>query len=56
MGASTHVTGSNKGARNVRNIMEYSLGHTGLAAESNALIDIPGVFANKNGEKDCRQY
>ena len=31
--------------------MMYSLGHAGSAMESNALIDIPGVFVNKNGEK-----
>jgi hypothetical protein len=38
----------------------YSFGHVGLAMESNALIDIPGVFVNKSGEtglqavlKDC---
>ena len=28
--------------------MVYSLGHTGLAAKSTALIDIPGVFVNKD--------
>ena len=48
-GASTHVTWCNKGARNVRDTMVYSLGHTGSAAESTALIDIPGVFVNKHG-------
>jgi hypothetical protein len=38
----------------------YILGHVGSAMESNALIDIPGVFVNKGGEarmqavlKDC---
>ena len=41
-------------------MMMYTLGHAGLAMESNALIDIPGVFLNKGGEvgmqavlKDC---
>ena len=62
-GASTHVTWSNKGARNVRDMMMYSFGHAGSAMKSNALIDIPGVFVNKGGEarlqavlKDYRQY
>jgi ATP-dependent protease HslVU (ClpYQ) peptidase subunit len=31
--------------------MMYSLGHAGSARESTALIDIPGVFVNKSGEK-----
>ena len=59
-GASTYVTWSNKGARNVCDMMMYTLGHAGSAMESNALIDIPGVFINKGGEvglqavlKDC---
>jgi hypothetical protein len=30
--------------------MMYSLGHAGSAMESNALIDIPGVFVNKSRE------
>jgi hypothetical protein len=41
--------------------MMYRLGHAGSAMESTALIDIPGVFVNKSGEKglkavlkDCR--
>jgi hypothetical protein len=40
--------------------MMYSLGHAGLAMESTALVDILGMFVNKNGEnglkavlKDC---
>ena len=59
-GASTHVTWNNKGAKNIRDTMMYSLGHAGSAMESNALIEIPGVFVNKIGEmglqavlKDC---
>ena len=59
-GASTHVTRCNVGARNVRDMMVYSLGHTGSAMESTALIDIPGVFVDKDGKtgmmavlKDC---
>jgi hypothetical protein len=31
--------------------MMYSLGHAGLAMESTALINVPGVFVNKSGEK-----
>jgi len=31
--------------------MMYSLGHAGSAMESTALINIPGVFVNKRGEK-----
>ena len=60
MGDSTHVTWSNKGAKNIHAMMMYSLGHAGSTMESNALIDIPGVFVNKSGEmgsqavlKDC---
>jgi hypothetical protein len=34
--------------------MMYSLGHAGLAMESTALIDIPGVFVNKSGEKGLK--
>ncbi len=30
--------------------MVYSLGHIGSAAESTALIDIPGVFVKKDGD------
>jgi hypothetical protein len=59
-GASMHVTWSNTGAINIHDTMMYSLGHAGLAMESNALIDIPGVFLNKSGDtglqavlKDC---
>ena len=37
-GVSTHVTWSSKGTRNVRDSMVYSLGHTGSAAESTALV------------------
>ena len=58
--ASTHVTRYNVGAKNVRDTMVYSLGHTGSAMESTALIDIPGVFMSKDGKarmkavlKDC---
>ena len=50
-GASTHVTWSSKGMRNVHDRMVYSLGHTGSAAESNALVDIPGVFVSKDGDR-----
>ena len=49
-GASTHVTRCNVGARNIRDTMVYSLGHTGSAMESTALIDIPGIFVNKDGK------
>ena len=49
-GASTHVMWSNKGAKNIRDTMIYSLGHAGSAMESNALIAIPGVFINKSGD------
>ena len=59
-GASTHVTRYNVGAKNVRDTMMYSLGHSGSAMESTALIDIPGVFMSKDGKagmkavlKDC---
>ena len=59
-GASMHVTWNNKGARNVHDMMMYTLGHAGSAMESNALLDIPEVFVNKDGEaevqavlKDC---
>jgi hypothetical protein len=59
-GASTHVTRCNAGARNIRDTMVYSMGHTGSAMESTALIDIPGIFVNKDGKtgvkavlKDC---
>jgi len=31
--------------------MMYSLGHAGLAMESSALIDIPGVFVKKSKER-----
>jgi len=51
MGASTHVTLSNKGAKNIRDTMMYILGHAGSAMESTALIDITEVFVNKSGEK-----
>ena len=50
-GASTNVTWSNNGAKIIRDTMMYSLGHAGSAMESTALIDIPGVFMNKSGEK-----
>ena len=52
-----------RGAKNICDPMMYSLGHAGSAMESNALIDIPGVFVNKSGEtglqaalKDCFQH
>jgi hypothetical protein len=58
--ASTHVPRYNVVARNICDTMMYSLGHTGSAMESTALIDIPGVFVNKDGKtgmkavlKDC---
>jgi hypothetical protein len=58
--ASTHVTRYNVGAKNVGDTMVYSLGHTGSAMESTALIDIPGVFMSKDRKagmkavlKDC---
>ena len=58
--ASTHVTWSNNGAKNIRDTMMYSLGHAGSSMESTALINIPGVFVNKSGDtgmqavwKDC---
>ena len=58
--ASMHVTWSNKGAKNIQDMMMYSLGHAGLEMESNALINIPGVFVNKSRKtglqvvlKDC---
>ncbi len=44
------MTWSNKGTRNVCNTKVNSLGHTGSAAESTALIDIPGVFMNQDGD------
>jgi hypothetical protein len=41
-------------------MMMYILGHAGSAMESNALINIPGVFVNRSGDtglhavlKDC---
>jgi hypothetical protein len=41
-------------------MMTYGLGHAGSAMEYSVLIDIPGVFVNKNREaglqavlKDC---
>ena len=34
--------------------MMYSLGHTGLAMESMALIDISGVFVNKDSNAGMR--
>jgi hypothetical protein len=37
--------------KNIQGTMMYSLGHAGLAMESTALIDIPGVFVNKSREK-----
>jgi hypothetical protein len=43
MGASVHVIWSNMGAKNICDIMMYSLGHVALAMESNALIYIPRV-------------
>ena len=46
-GASTHVMWNNKGAINVRDTKMCSLGHVGSAIESTALIDIPGMFLNK---------
>jgi len=59
-GASTHVMRYNVGAKNVCDTMVYSLGHSGSAMESIALIDIPGVFMSKDGKagmkavlKDC---
>jgi hypothetical protein len=49
-----------QGCKKVRDTMMYSHGHTSLSIESNALIDIPGVFVNNSGEaelqavlKDC---
>jgi hypothetical protein len=50
IGASTHVMWSNKEEKNIQDTMMYSLGHAGSAMESNALIDIPGVFVNKSRE------
>jgi hypothetical protein len=59
-GASTHVRWSKKGSRNVQDTMMYNLGHADSAMESNAFINIPGVFVNKGREaglqavlKDC---
>ena len=52
--ASTHVTWSNNGAKNIQDTIMYSLGHAGSAMESTALIDIPGVFINKSGEKGLK--
>ena len=49
-GTSTHVTRYNVGAKSIRDMMVYSLGHTGSAMESTALIDIPGVFMSKDGK------
>jgi hypothetical protein len=40
----------NKGARNVHNMQLLSLGHTGGALKSTAVIDIPGVFLTKDGD------
>ena len=42
---------SNRGAKNVWDTKMYSLGHAGMAMESTAVIDIPGVFVTKDGEK-----
>ena len=51
-GASTHVTWSNSGAKNIRDTMIYSLGYAGSAMESTALIDSPGVFEKKTERRD----
>ena len=40
-----------EGRINVHDTKMYSLGHVGSAMESTALIDIPGVFLNKDGVK-----
>ena len=55
-GASIHVMWNNNRAKNIQDKMMYSLGHAGLALESTALIDIPGVFRSKSGEKGLQAY
>ena len=49
-----------QGSKKTCDTMMYSLGHAGLAMESNALIDIPEIFMNKSSNmgfqavlKDC---
>lgn len=48
-GASVHVTWSRNGTKIVPDTKMYNFGHTDRAMESTALIDIPCVFATKNG-------
>ena len=54
MGASTDVMWSIKGARNVRGTLTLSLGHSGGAVESTAIIDIPGMFMTNDGISGTR--
>ena len=53
-GASMQVTWCNSGAMNVHDTSMYSLRHAGLAMESTALINIPGVFVTKSGDTEMR--
>jgi len=50
-GASTHVTWSNKDARNAHDTQVLSLRHMGEAIESIAMLSIHGVVMSKNGDK-----
>ena len=45
---------SSKCTRNVRKTQTLSLGHTGEAVESTAVIDISGVFTSKDGKVGMR--
>ncbi len=47
--ASTHITWNSKCTRNVCEEHTMSLRHTGGAVEATAIMDIPGVFASKEG-------
>lgn len=49
-GASNHVTWCNKGAINLCDIQMLSLGHTGEAVGTTAVINIPGMFMPTPGE------
>ena len=47
-GASTHITLSDKGTKNVYDMQMLSIGHTDGAIETMALINIPWVLMIKN--------
>ena len=53
-GASSHSTKSEVGARNKKDTLSTSVGHTGPAIKATSSIDVPGRFLEKDGSPGMR--